>query len=209
MSELGVKAFAIEQNGKLKAHAMAPEWYVQITAKQLAGAAAVPVRILREEDAARMEEAINAAWVIVANAYGGDWTQASAEWKKAAEAWRDTYYNPPAEAILKAVEQAEKGAKPQDQIYMLITFKHGFVGNDVLFWGKNCCGYTCIIEEAGRYTAEEAMSHRVPGETYVVPESWVLANCRRVIETQRAGGTLDIKRVGDETASKIQAEKGE
>lgn len=32
------------------------------------------------------------AWVIIANAYGGDWDKADPEWKEAAERWRDRHY---------------------------------------------------------------------------------------------------------------------
>lgn len=34
------------------------------------------------------------AWGIIANAYGGDWSQASPEWRKAAERWRDEVWHP-------------------------------------------------------------------------------------------------------------------
>ena len=34
------------------------------------------------------------------------------------------------------------------------------VGNCVMFWGKNRCGYVCDINEAGRYTAKEAHTGR-------------------------------------------------
>ncbi len=32
------------------------------------------------------------AWGLIANAYGGDWTLASPEWREAAERWRDNYH---------------------------------------------------------------------------------------------------------------------
>ncbi len=31
------------------------------------------------------------AWGLIANAYGGEWDQASLDWKMAAERWRDSY----------------------------------------------------------------------------------------------------------------------
>lgn len=31
------------------------------------------------------------AWVLIANAYGGNWDLASKEWRDAAERWRDAY----------------------------------------------------------------------------------------------------------------------
>ena len=41
------------------------------------------------------DELLEAAWGIIANAYGGDWDLASKEsgWKAAAERWRDKYHN--------------------------------------------------------------------------------------------------------------------
>ena len=36
-------------------------------------------------------EGIMDAWGIIANAYGGNWDEASDEWRGAAERWRDTY----------------------------------------------------------------------------------------------------------------------
>ncbi len=33
-----------------------------------------------------------AAWGLIANAWGGDWTLASDEWRAAAERWRDAYH---------------------------------------------------------------------------------------------------------------------
>lgn len=38
-----------------------------------------------------MENAIEVAWGIIANAHGGDWSKASPEWRQAAERWRDEY----------------------------------------------------------------------------------------------------------------------
>lgn len=34
------------------------------------------------------------AWTIIANAYGGDWSLASEEWRAAATRWRDAYHGP-------------------------------------------------------------------------------------------------------------------
>jgi hypothetical protein len=40
----------------------------------------------------RLNEDIEIAWGIIANAGGGDWDREGAEWKKAAERWRDERY---------------------------------------------------------------------------------------------------------------------
>jgi len=38
-----------------------------------------------------LDSAIELAWGIIANAYGGDWESASEDWRGAAERWRDEY----------------------------------------------------------------------------------------------------------------------
>jgi hypothetical protein len=35
---------------------------------------------------------LEAAWGIIANAWGGDWLKASPEWREAAIRWRDAYH---------------------------------------------------------------------------------------------------------------------
>jgi len=39
-------------------------------------------------------EAIELAWGVIANAYGGAWDDAPPEWREAAEAWRERFYAP-------------------------------------------------------------------------------------------------------------------
>ena len=41
-----------------------------------------------------IQDLLEMAWVIIANAYGGDWDLASeaSGWKRAAERWRDVYH---------------------------------------------------------------------------------------------------------------------
>ena len=33
------------------------------------------------------------AWLIIANAHGGDWNKETQDWQAAAEKWRDKFYN--------------------------------------------------------------------------------------------------------------------
>lgn len=37
---------------------------------------------------------MEAAWGLIANAHGGDWSQATPEWREAAERWRDECWHP-------------------------------------------------------------------------------------------------------------------
>jgi hypothetical protein len=48
-------------------------------------------------------EALELAWGLIANAYGGNWKLASPEWRGAAERWRDEHWHPVVE------EQKEEG----------------------------------------------------------------------------------------------------
>ena len=41
---------------------------------------------------------LEAAWVIIANAYGGNWASAPDDWRAAAERWRDEVWNPALDA---------------------------------------------------------------------------------------------------------------
>jgi len=47
------------------------------------------------------EELLDMAWVLIANAWEGDWDKAPADWSLAAETWRDLYGGP---SILSASE---------------------------------------------------------------------------------------------------------
>jgi len=56
---------------------------------------------------AELEESEETAWGIIANAYGGAWSEASkaSGWQVAAERWRDEYHN----HLLKTSEAVKKG----------------------------------------------------------------------------------------------------
>jgi len=41
-----------------------------------------------------------------------------------------------------------------DKVYYIQT---GYVGNSILWWGKNSSGYTTEIDKAGKFTHDEAM----------------------------------------------------
>jgi hypothetical protein len=45
----------------------------------------------------------------------------------------------------------------KEQLYYIQSTKKGFVGNNVVWWGKNCCGYTCHLDNAGKYTYNQAI----------------------------------------------------
>ena len=39
-----------------------------------------------------LDDLLEVAWGIIANANGGDWDKATPEWRGAAERWRDRYF---------------------------------------------------------------------------------------------------------------------
>ena len=54
-----------------------------------------------------MADLLEMAWGLIANAHGGDWDQATPEWREAAERWRDEYGGSSADS---AATQAGKHA---------------------------------------------------------------------------------------------------
>ena len=87
-----------------------------------------------------------------------------------------------AELVTAALAEVDK---PTDGYY-LASFKHGYVGNDVLFWGKESRGYTCNLEDAGIYSREEAMRLQDPKcvSACMVPVAWIRSRQRSVINSE-------------------------
>jgi hypothetical protein len=50
--------------------------------------------------------ALEAAWGIIANASGSDWSKETPEWQKAAANWRDHYWHPFLDAQREALDVA-------------------------------------------------------------------------------------------------------
>ena len=46
---------------------------------------------LAEAENKQLRKAVESAWGIIANSYGGDWELANEDWRGAAERWRDEY----------------------------------------------------------------------------------------------------------------------
>ena len=60
-----------------------------------------------EGEIKRLQGDMETAWCIIANAYGGDWEQASAEWKAAAIRWREAWGR---------VASSVKGSRPEEAL---------------------------------------------------------------------------------------------
>jgi hypothetical protein len=70
----------------------------QIKKLQEANKSEVSRAVLLDSDSVevrRLNEALDFAWGVIANASGGDWDKEPAEWKQAAERFRDDYYKTP------------------------------------------------------------------------------------------------------------------
>ncbi len=68
----------------------------------------------------------------------------------------------------------------------LIQDSRGYVGNDVLWWGPDGCGYTTDIDKAGRYTEEYATKqHRDRKTDIPFKESDILPLVGRTVDMQK------------------------
>jgi len=47
---------------------------------------------MKDSHEALLDDLLELAWGIIANANGGDWDKATPEWHDAAERWRDRYF---------------------------------------------------------------------------------------------------------------------
>ncbi len=45
-----------------------------------------------DQDEDQPDDPMYEAWCVIANAWDGDWSRASAEWRAAAERWRDRWF---------------------------------------------------------------------------------------------------------------------
>lgn len=51
------------------------------------------VAALQAEQDARLADAAEMLWIVLANVSDGDWTKQRPEWQEAAARWRDNYFN--------------------------------------------------------------------------------------------------------------------
>jgi hypothetical protein len=66
------------------------------------------------EPAAEPDEALEIAWGIIANAYGGNWDLATEEWREAAIRWRDEHWHPRLPTSEPSAEPATGRDRSQD-----------------------------------------------------------------------------------------------
>lgn len=52
------------------------------------------------------------------------------------------------------------------------------VGNCMVFWAKDCCGYTTNLEDAHLFTLDEAIGHRSTDRPWPAEQMWKLSKPR-------------------------------
>jgi hypothetical protein len=70
-----------------------------------------------------------------------------------------------------------------DQFYLQDS--RSFVGNDVLWWARNSCGYTTDLSKAHVFTLEEAQAHHNGRHTDIPwPKDYIDARTRPAVDMQ-------------------------
>jgi len=75
-----------------------------------------------------------------------------------------------------------------------IQDKRGYVGNDVLWWGKGSSGYTADLNEAEVYTLEEALKNTDRETDIFWPFDYINGLARSVVDMQKLNKRKSIKR---------------
>ena len=70
---------------------------------------------------------------------------------------------------------------------------NNYVGNCLLFWAKDSCGYTCDVAKAQLYSEEEAMKTMRLGEC-AIPFEDVMAGVRTMADGQYVSRKNQIRR---------------
>ena len=65
---------------------------------------------MNTKEATNTGDLLEMAWGLIANANGGNWDLATAEWKRAAERWRDGYHEVLPDIITEEQNAPEGGA---------------------------------------------------------------------------------------------------
>lgn len=73
----------------------------------------------------------------------------------------------------------------------LILRKGSYVGNSLVWWRPNSCGYTTNIDEAGRYDYEEA-KNIMKGDDIAFEEQSVLKYATRHIDSSALNRDLEV-----------------
>ena len=80
----------------------------------------------------------------------------------------DKHYKTWAELQQRMVDELEVALENKQEETEEYYIQSGYVGNAILWWRKDCNGYTANFNEAGRYSKEKALSiiNNRPEEDY-------------------------------------------
>ena len=78
---------------------------------------------------------------------------------------------------------------PHAQYY--IQDARQFVGNAMLWWAIEAKGYTCDIENAGVFSGEEAMKHRLSDVPW--PVDLINKNVKKIVDYQSISGAKIVR----------------
>lgn len=76
--------------------------------------------------------------------------------------------------------------KKAEPLFYIQNTKAGYLGNAIMFWGKNRSGYTANLEDAGQYSYEEAkqLCQGNPEKNKAWPVEYIEMNAVRVTDHQ-------------------------
>ena len=81
------------------------------------------------------------------------------------------FNEPITEALEKQKEQAKLDVEVDADKWIIVSLKHGYVGNDILIYRPESKGYTLDVAHAGKFSFEEAKSIRdgCHGDLCIIP----------------------------------------
>ena len=92
---------------------------------------------------------------------------------------------------------------PQGDGYLIATFKHGYNGDNVVFWRPNQAGYTAILSRAGVYSAEETAGICRPGyDCVAVPASVIRSLAVAGINSECGGSRMELTEAAEAASEK-------
>ena len=118
------------------------------------------------------------AWGLIANAWGGDWSQAPTAWREAAERWRDEVWRPSLSSQRTySVEFPATGGEKDQKITATCGHGHGELIN-LPAYGLRCpaCFPQMFIDEVRRLREQVNPDRRVPRSSTIGDGVWVTRN---------------------------------
>ncbi len=90
--------------------------------------------------------------------------------------------------------------------WLILSLKWSESSEYLTWYRQGAKGYTCDVEQAGRFTEEESRRHTVPGVTFAVPESLAKERCRVWAVIPKDPDIIEVLRILAEKSSTRRAE---